>query len=738
MKTEVEVELSTEGKVELSTEEKVNLICRGLDEVIGADRMTAVLRERPLKVYWGTATTGKPHVAYFVPMTKIADFLKAGCTSYQLGERYTEDVYKLSSMVTQHDAIKAGAEVVKQVHSPLQSGLLYPGLQALDEEYLRVDAQFGGVDQRKIFTYADKYLPRLGYQKRSHLMNTMVPGLTGGKMSSSEAQSKVDLMDSPQDVERKLIGADCDPSRPDNGIMAFMKHVVFPIVNRRGVGNTDTKITGVGNTDTNITGGGNTDTKIIGVGNSDEKITAVGNSDEKISGVGNSDEKISAVGNIDEKITAVGNSDEKISGVGNSDLSLDDRIRLVSRNLAYPAPESLAAVLTHSHSSQTHPHHTHSPQTHSHHTHSSQTHSHHTHSPQTHSHHTHSHSPHVLWSVPVVRRPDIGLLGHIAKMRDFIEAGCRITILASDILSYLDASQKVPWSLTKHRAEYYTQMIRAAMSLSKIPLEAVRFANGSDFQTSEEYTLDLYRLSALVTCRESASAVSNTLKDPSLLSALIYPDLMTLDIKHFNPDIFFCGQSHSGMFEFMKRGLGLIGAELPSLLNRSPLTPEEEFIDLTQQDSQIKKKIKTAFCEEGNVTFNPILAIVKTVIMPMLQNQPQQQEKEENQESKTKENGTAEIKENKSAFRIARSEANGGDLEFTSFSDLEETFREKRLHPGDLKNSVIEHLKNVIRPIRAMAESNEMKLLANLAFPPPKPQGKKTKGGAGARGKGGK
>jgi len=29
-------------------------------------------------------------------------------------------------------------------------------LQALDEEYLKVDAQFGGVDQRKIFTYAEK------------------------------------------------------------------------------------------------------------------------------------------------------------------------------------------------------------------------------------------------------------------------------------------------------------------------------------------------------------------------------------------------------------------------------------------------------------------------------------------------------------------------------------------------------------------------------------------------------
>jgi tyrosyl-tRNA synthetase len=27
----------------------------------------------------GTATTGKPHIAYFVPMSKIADFLLAGC-----------------------------------------------------------------------------------------------------------------------------------------------------------------------------------------------------------------------------------------------------------------------------------------------------------------------------------------------------------------------------------------------------------------------------------------------------------------------------------------------------------------------------------------------------------------------------------------------------------------------------------------------------------------------------------
>ena len=68
-------------------------------------------------------------------------------SSYQLTKEYNLDNYRLCAMVTEHDAKKAGAEVVKQVESPLLSGLLYPGLQALDEQYLDCDFQFGGVDQ---------------------------------------------------------------------------------------------------------------------------------------------------------------------------------------------------------------------------------------------------------------------------------------------------------------------------------------------------------------------------------------------------------------------------------------------------------------------------------------------------------------------------------------------------------------------------------------------------------------
>ncbi|KAJ2778318.1 Tyrosine--tRNA ligase, cytoplasmic [Coemansia javaensis] len=266
----------------LSAEEKYALIVRNLQEVLGEEQLKATLAERDVKLYWGTAPTGRVHVAYFVPMTKLADFLQAGChvtilladihafldnmkapielvkartkyyeqavkamlrsigvplerlrfvvgSSYELSEAYSMDNYKLAAVVTEHDAKKAGAEVVKQVESPALSGLLYPGMQALDEEYLGVDAQFGGVDQRKIFTFAEKYLPHLGYKKRIHLMNPMVPGLQGAKMSASDPNSKIDLLDSEQDVAQKLSKAFCEPLNiENNGPLKFAKHVLFP------------------------------------------------------------------------------------------------------------------------------------------------------------------------------------------------------------------------------------------------------------------------------------------------------------------------------------------------------------------------------------------------------------------------------------------------------------------------------------------------------------------------------
>lgn len=65
-------------------------------------------------------------------------------SSYQKSPEYVMDVYRLCSLVSEHEAKKAGAEIVKQSDNSPLSGLLYPILQVLDEQYLDVDAQFGG------------------------------------------------------------------------------------------------------------------------------------------------------------------------------------------------------------------------------------------------------------------------------------------------------------------------------------------------------------------------------------------------------------------------------------------------------------------------------------------------------------------------------------------------------------------------------------------------------------------
>lgn len=164
-----------------------------------------------------------------VPIEKLEFVLGS---SYQLSSAYQMDLLRSCTKVSPRDARKAGSEVVKQVDEEKArlSGLIYPVMQALDEQYLDVDAQFGGVDQRKIFTLAKDHLPDIGYKTRAHLMNPMVPGLgQGGKMSASDPDSKIDILEEPEVVEKKISKAYCPPQIvEENGVLAFVQYTLMP------------------------------------------------------------------------------------------------------------------------------------------------------------------------------------------------------------------------------------------------------------------------------------------------------------------------------------------------------------------------------------------------------------------------------------------------------------------------------------------------------------------------------
>jgi tyrosyl-tRNA synthetase len=263
----------------MNIDKRLELIQRNLAEIVSEDELKKLLKEKEKPVvYWGTAVTGKPSLAYLFPLLKLSDFIKAGFhvkvlladlhgaldgtpwhilehrydyykeaitqifkvlgtdlkkiefvkgSEFELAPEYSFDILKMASINSIHDCQKAAAEVVKMGDNPKLGGLIYPIMQALDEQYLGADAQFGGVDQRKIFMFARENLPKIGYKRRIEFMNPIIQGLVGKKMSSSDAKSKIDLTDNEKIIKEKISSAYCIEGNPDNGIMEFLKYVIM-------------------------------------------------------------------------------------------------------------------------------------------------------------------------------------------------------------------------------------------------------------------------------------------------------------------------------------------------------------------------------------------------------------------------------------------------------------------------------------------------------------------------------
>jgi tyrosyl-tRNA synthetase len=265
----------------MSIEERFELIKRNTEEIVSEDELKKLLKEKKNPVvYWGTAVTGKPSIAYLFPIRKLSDFIKAGFkvkilladlhgaldgtewnnvehrydyykkaiseifkavgtdlksvefvkgSEFQLKPEYMFDVLKIASLNSIKDCTKAASEVVKMGDNPKLGGLIYPIMQALDEVYLEADVQFGGTDQRKIMMFARENLPRINLDSRVEVMNPMIPGLVGRKMSSSIQASKIDLTDGEKMIKQKLTKADFIEGDLDNGVIAFLKNVIMLI-----------------------------------------------------------------------------------------------------------------------------------------------------------------------------------------------------------------------------------------------------------------------------------------------------------------------------------------------------------------------------------------------------------------------------------------------------------------------------------------------------------------------------
>lgn len=134
---------------------------------------------------------------------------------------------------------------------------------------------------------------------------------------------------------------------------------------------------------------------------------------------------------------------------------------------------------------------------------------------------------------------------------------------------------------------------------------------------------------------------------------------------------------------------GLTGGKMSS-------SEDESKIDLLDSPANVKKKLKKAFCEPGNIENNGVLSFTKHVLFPLLKaGEP---------------------------FVIPRIKEHGGDLLFDSYETVETAFKKEEVHPGDLKTGVEVYMNKLLDPIRKAFEKPDLKQLAQKAYPAPSKQ----------------
>lgn len=263
--------------------ERFALMSRNAVEIISEDELKELAKSTtPPVVYCGYETSGEVHLGHLVTITKLIDFVNAGCkvkvlfadwhtwlnkkgdwdfiheqvekwtkifkaaglskaefvlgSSFQRDLDYIDDIMKLSLNTTLKRALRSMQEVgrdIEEGHAQV-SQMIYPLMQAVDIKALGVNIAYAGIEQRKIHMLAREMLPALGHPAPTCVHTPLVPSLRSkGKMSSSNPNSLISLKDDNEQVMKKLKKAHCEEGVIENNpVLSIAQLVIFPRIDK--------------------------------------------------------------------------------------------------------------------------------------------------------------------------------------------------------------------------------------------------------------------------------------------------------------------------------------------------------------------------------------------------------------------------------------------------------------------------------------------------------------------------
>ncbi len=297
-------------------------------------------------------------------------------------------------------------------------------------------------------------------------------------------------------------------------------------------------------------------------------------------------------------------------------------------------------------------------------------------------------------------RPTIaqGILRAIT-INKLVKAGVKFKMLAADWHGW--ANNKMGGDLEKIQitGDFLIEVWKACGISDK-----VEFKRSSDLIYGKDYWKTVLQIARHTTVQRMVrcAQIMGRSESEALSSAqIIYPAMQCADIFELGCDITQLGMdqrkvnvlareigpslgfwkpvviSHHMLMGLQAPPPGNISAEERAIAMKMSKSKPDTAIFMDDTEEEIKRKISKAYCPEKQVEQNPIMEYCKYIVFGKLK-----------------------------TFEIERPKKFGGNLEISSYPELENIYKQGKLHPMDLKNSVAIEINELMIPTRKHFEKN--------------------------------
>ena len=273
------------------------------------------------------------------------------------------------------------------------------------------------------------------------------------------------------------------------------------------------------------------------------------------------------------------------------------------------------------------------------------------------------------------------------KINDFVKAGVNCKIFLADWHTLINDKLGGDWETISKVSKYYQDAFKLVCPDAEIIL-------GSKlYEEKTEYWSELVRFTkhmSIARTMRTLTIMGRSEDDNKIdVAKLLYPAMQAVDIHSLDVDIAHAGMDQRKIHMLVREIFPKMKWKVPVAVHHKllpglskPADPNENVGKMSKSDpnsgvfvhnsdEEIKKKISKAWCEEANIENNPLLEIARTVIFHEF-----------------------------SEMNVERPEKFGGNVSYGNYEELESDFANRKLHPGDLKQTVGNYLVKIVSPIR--------------------------------------